>query len=178
MVDCYFLADHQQIINHRIQDKEYKMTMINFAGYLSHQLIRYVDSLLSLYSPTPQEQRSLLADGSKAPIYVSISTPESTPTLTGGDNFLSLRVLTNANQQEHHQIAYEKASGSKGEKRTKTRPCALCLSREKKRRLVGFGCYTCGICLCCPYAANADRDCFLQHVRSICQRANRNTETN
>jgi hypothetical protein len=67
---------------------------------------------------------------------------------------LSLSVLTDANQQEHHQIAYEKTKGSKGKKRTKTRPCLLCLTQEKKRRLVGFGCYTCGLSLCCPNAAN------------------------
>ena len=179
VVDCYFLADHHRIINHRIPDKEYKMTIINFAGFLAHQLISNVDSLLSLYSPTPQELRSLLADSLGAPNSVSILTPESTSTLTGGDNVvLSLRVLTDANQQEHHQIAYEKTTGSKGKKRTKTRPCTLCLSQEKKRRLVGFGCYTCGISLCCPNAANADRDCFLQHVRSICRRTNRNTAVN
>ena len=133
MVDCYFLADHHRIINHRIPDKEYKMTIINFAGFLAHQLISNVDSLLSLYSPTPQELRSLLADSLGAPNSVSILTPESTSTLTGGDNVvLSLRVLTDANQQEHHQIAYEKTTGSKGKKRTKTRPCTLCLSQEKK----------------------------------------------
>jgi hypothetical protein len=33
VVDCYFLADHHQIINHRIPDKEYKMTIIIFAGF-------------------------------------------------------------------------------------------------------------------------------------------------
>ncbi len=170
VVDCYFLADHHQIINHQIPDKEYK-------GFLAHQLFCNVDSLLSLYSPTPQELRYLLADGNSAPISVSILTPESTSTLIGGDKvILSPRVLIDANQQEHHQIACEKTTGSKGKKRTKTMPCALCLSQEKKCHLVGFGCYTCGISLCCPNAANADRDCFLQHVRSIYWRTNRNTE--
>ena len=102
-----------------------------------------------------------------------------TSTLTGGDKVvLSLRVLTDSNQQEHQQIAYEKTTGSKVQKRTKTRPCTWCLSQEKKHHLVGFGCYTCGISLCCPNAANADQDCFLQHVRSICWWTNRNTEVN
>jgi hypothetical protein len=68
------------------------MTINNFSGFLAHQLIRNVDSLLSLYSPTPQELRSLLADGNSAPISVSILTPKSTSTLTVGDKgFLSLR---------------------------------------------------------------------------------------
>jgi hypothetical protein len=120
-----------------------------------------------------------LADSLGAPNSVSILTPESTSTLTGGDKVvLSLRVLTDANQQEHHQISYEKITGSKGKKRTKTRPFTLCLSQEKKRRLVGFGCYTCGISLCCPNAANANRDCFLHHVRSFCRWTNRNTAVN
>ncbi len=102
-----------------------------------------------------------MADGNSAPISVSILTPESTSTLTGGDTVIfSLRVLTDADQQEHHQIAYEKTTGSKGKKRTETRPCALWLSWEKKCHLVGFGCYTCGISLCCPNAANTDRGCF------------------
>ncbi len=90
MVDCYFLADHHRIINHRIADKEYKMTIINFAGYLVYQLICNVDSLLSLYSPSPQELRSLLADGNNAPVSVSILTPESTSTLTGGNKVIFL----------------------------------------------------------------------------------------
>jgi hypothetical protein len=179
MVDCYFLADHHRIINHWIPDKEYKMIIINFAGYLAYQLISNVDSLLSLYSPSPQELRSLLADGNDALVSVSILTPESTSTLTGGDKVIfSLRVLTDANQQEHHQIVYEKITGSKGKKRIKTRPCTLCLSQEKKHRLVGCGCYTCGINFCCPNAANTDCDCYLLHIRSICQRTNRNTEAN
>jgi len=169
VVDCYLLADHHKIFNHQIPDKEYKMTIFNFAGVMAHQLICNVDLLLSLYSPTSQELRSLLS--------ISITTPETTSTLTEGDKVvLSLRVLTDANQQEHHHIAYEKTTGSKGKKRTKTRPCSLCLTQEKKRRLVGFGCYTCGLILCCPNAANIKRDCFLQHVWSICCQTNRNTE--
>ena len=153
VVDCYLLADHHKIFNHQIPDKEYKMTIFNFAGVMAHQLICNVDLLLSLYSPTSQELRSLLS--------ISITTPETTSTLTEGDKVvLSLRVLTDANQQEHHQIAYEKTSGSKGKKRTKTRPCSLCLTQEKKCRLVGFGCYTCGLSLCCPNAESTERDCF------------------
>ncbi len=137
------------------------MTMLNFMGILVHQL----NSLITIYRPLSQELRSLLADNSSAPISVSILTPESTSTLKEGDKVvLLLRVLKDANQKEHHQIAYEKTKGSKGKKRTKTRPCLLCLTQEKKRRLVGFGCYTCGLILCCPNAANIKRDCFLQHV--------------
>jgi len=113
VVDCYLLADHHKIINHQIPDKEYKMTIINFAGVLAHQLICNVDSLLSLQSPTSQELRSLLSSSSIAPNSISITTPETTSTLTEGEKvILSLRVLTDANQQEHHQIAYEKTTGS------------------------------------------------------------------
>jgi hypothetical protein len=163
VVDCYFLADHHQIINHQMPDKEFKMTIINFASYLSHQLICNVDSLLSLYSPTPQELSLfwLMVIVLLFLFPFSILTPESTSTLTGGDKvILSLRVLTDANQQEHHQISHERTTGRKVKKRTKTRPCVLCLSREKKRHSVGFGCYSYGISLCCPNAANADQDCF------------------
>jgi hypothetical protein len=174
VVDCYLLADHHKLINHRIPDKEYKMTMITFAGILAHQLICNVNSLLSLYSPMSQELRSLLADSSTAPNTVSILTPESTSTITEGDRvIISLRVLKDANQEDHHQVAFDKTTGSKGKKRTKTRPCIRCLKQDNKRRLVGFGCYTCGLALCCPNALNKDRDCFLEHVRAVCRRSNR-----
>jgi len=174
VVDCYLLADHHKLINHRIPDKEYKMTMITFAGILAHQLICNVNSLLSLYSPMSQELRSLLADSSTAPNTVSILTPESTSTITEGDRVIvSLRLLKDANQEDHHQVAFDKTTGSKGKKRTKTRPCIRCLKQDNKRRLVGFGCYTCGLALCCPNALNKDRDCFLEHVRAVCRRSNR-----
>ena len=174
VVDCYKLADHHKMINHRIPDNDYKMTMTCFAGILANQLITNVDSLLSFYSPLPQELRSLTNGTTPAVISISNQTPETASTITSGEMlFLSLRVLTDANQVEHHQIAYDKTTGSTGKRRTKTRPCSLCLSQENKRRLVGFGCYTCGLSLCCPSPANNDRDCFLQHVRSICRRTNR-----
>jgi len=100
VVHCYLLANHRKIINHRIPDKEYKITIINFVGVLAYQLICNVDSLLSLYSPTSQELRSLLSSSSIAPNSVSITTPETTSTLTEGEKVvLSLRVLTDANQQ-------------------------------------------------------------------------------
>jgi len=58
--------------------------------------------------------------------------------------------LIDANQEQHHQIAYEKTTFSKENKQTKTRPRVLCLKEENKHQLVGFGCYTCGIASCCP----------------------------
>ncbi len=86
-----------------------------FAGILANQLMTNVDSLLSFYSPLPQELRSLTNGTTPAVISVSNQTPETTSTITGGEKiFLSLRVLTDANQVEHHQIAYKKTTGSKG----------------------------------------------------------------
>jgi len=38
----------------------------------------------------------------------------------------SLWFLTDANQEEYNQIAYEKTTGSKEKGQTKTRPCSLC----------------------------------------------------
>jgi hypothetical protein len=164
VVDCYKLADHHKIINHQIPDKEYKMTT-------------NVDSLLSFNNPLSQELRSLIDGTTPAVIFVSNQTPETTSSITSAKKvFLSLRVLTDANQEEHHQIAYEKTTGSKGKRQTKTRPCSLCLSQVNKRRLVGFGCFTCGLSFCCPNPTNKDRDCFLNHVRSIHRRTTRNTE--
>ena len=151
------------------------MTMTCFAGILAHQLINNVDSLLSFYSPLPQELRSLRDGAAPAVISIVNESPESTSTLTGDRVILSLRVLTDANQEQHHQIAYEKTTRSKGKRRTKTRPCVLCLANEKKRHLVGFGCFSCGIALCSPNASNTNRDCFLKHVQSVCWRSNRQT---
>ncbi len=177
VVECYKLADHHKIINHRIPDKEYKMTITTFAGILANQLITNVDSLLSFHYPLSQELRSLINGTTPAVISVSNQTPETTSSITSGKKvFLSLRALTDANQEEHHQIAYEKTTGSKGKRQTKTRPCSLCLSQVNKRRLVGFGCFTCGLSFCCPNPTNKDRDCFLNHVRSIHRRTTRNTE--
>jgi hypothetical protein len=174
VVDCYKLVDHHKIINSRIPDNEYKMTIIQFSGYLAHQLIANVDYLVSLYSPTSQELRSILSDSVNAPNSISVETPESTSTLTFGDNlFLSLRVLKDANQDKHHQIAFDITTSSKGKKRTKTRMCVRCIKEESKHRLVGFGCYTCGIALCCPNASNKEQDCFLDHIQAVCQRLNR-----
>jgi len=157
VVDCYKLVDHHKIINSRIPDNEYKMTIIQFSGYLAHRLIANADYLVSLYSPTSQELRSILSDSVNAPDSISVETSESTSTLTFGDNvFLSLRVLKDANRDEHHQIAFDKTMSSEEKKRTKTRPCVRCLKEESKRQLVGFGCYTCGTALCCPNASNTE----------------------
>jgi hypothetical protein len=61
-----------------------------------------------------------LGDSISAPNSISILTPESSSTLTGGDKVvLSLSVLTYSNQQEHYQIAYEKTTGSKEKKEPK-----------------------------------------------------------
>ena len=54
VVDCYKLADHLKIINFRME-KEKKMTIMHFVGYLTKQLISDVSSLLSFDSPMPQE---------------------------------------------------------------------------------------------------------------------------
>jgi len=134
VVDCYKLADHHKIINNRIPDNEYKMTIIQFAGYLAHQLIANADYLVSLYSPTSQELRSIFSDSVNVPNSISVETTESTSTLSFGDNvFLSLRVLKDANRDEHHQITFDKTTSSKGRKQTKTRPCVQCLKEESKR---------------------------------------------
>jgi hypothetical protein len=45
VVDCYKLEEHNNIINHRLPDKDYKMTMTCFAGILAHPLIKIFDSL-------------------------------------------------------------------------------------------------------------------------------------
>jgi hypothetical protein len=130
VVDCYKLADHHKFINHRIPDKEYKMTITSFAGFLAYQLICNVSSLLSFYNPVPQELISLGCTGTPAEVTVSYQSPESASSLTSGDKiFLSIRALEDANQVVHHQIAYEKTVGGKGKKRTKTRSCSLCLSK-------------------------------------------------
>jgi hypothetical protein len=95
-------------------------------------LLINADNLVSLYSLPSQELRSILNDVS-APNSISVETPETTSTLTGGETiFLSLRVLIDVNQEEYHQIAYDKTMGSKGKKQTKTRPCTLCLKEENK----------------------------------------------
>ena len=98
MVNCYKLADHHKHINHRIPDNEYKMTFIQFASYIAHQLIVNADDLVSLYTPPSQELRSILNDVA-APNSISVETPETTSTITGGENFfLSIRLLNDANQ--------------------------------------------------------------------------------
>ena len=105
VVDCYNLANHHKIINHQIPDKEYKMTITTFAGILANKLITNVDSHLSFYNPLSQELRSLIDGTTPAVISVSNQTPETTSSITSGKKvFLSLRVLTDANQEEHHQI--------------------------------------------------------------------------
>ena len=87
------------------------MTIIQFAGYLAHQLIVNADDLVSLYSPPSQELRSIINDVA-TPNAISVETPETESTLTGGENiFLSLRLLIDAKQEEHHQIAYDKTTG-------------------------------------------------------------------
>ncbi len=74
------------------------MTILQFAGYLSHQLINNADYLVSLYSNISQELRALRCDTTTAPNTVSILTPESTSTITEGDKIIiSLRVLKDAN---------------------------------------------------------------------------------
>jgi hypothetical protein len=132
VVDCYKLAEHHKIINYCSLDKDYKNIMTCFARVLSHQLIKIVDSLISFYSPLPQELRSLTDGVDPAVISIANESPKSTSTLTGDTVILSWWVLMDANQEQHHQISYEKTTGSKGKRRTKTRPCVLCLANEKK----------------------------------------------
>jgi len=173
VVDCYRLADHHGLINHRIPDSDYKMTMVTFAGFLSYQLLTNVELLLSFYNPTANEVRSLTNSSINQANTVTVQTPETLSTLTPQDQiFLSLRVLYDANQGEHHQIAYEITTGGKGKKRRKTRLCFLC-NQDGVKHLVGFGCYNCNQSFCCPYGSNKNRDCFLRHVQAICRRTTR-----
>jgi hypothetical protein len=176
VVDCYKLSEHHDIINHRIPNKDYKMTMTQFASVLANQLINNVDRLLSFYSPLSQEVSSLI----DAPSNITVSnasqeSTSSTSTLTADKLPISLRKMEDANGTEHHQIAYEITTGSTGKRRTKTRLCVLCLRNNNKKRLVGYGCYTCGIALCCITKQNVDRDCFEEHVKSVCRRSVRQT---
>jgi hypothetical protein len=150
------------------------MTMTQFSSVLANQLINNVDCLLSFYSPISQELRSIVDAPSN--ITVSNTTQEnssSTSTLAAEHLQLSIPHLTDANGTDHHQIAYEIGTGITGKRRTKTRPCVLCLQNNNKRRLVGFGCFTCGFALCCPTKQNQDRDCFQEHVNSVCRRSER-----
>jgi hypothetical protein len=124
------LAEHHKPINHHLPNKDYKRTLTCFAGILTYQLIKNFDSLLSFNSPLQQELRSLTDGAALAVISIANESPESTSILTGDRAILYLQVLTDANQEQHHQIAYEKTSGSKGKRRTKTRPCVLCLANE------------------------------------------------
>jgi hypothetical protein len=95
-------------INHGIPDKEYKMAMTSFAGYLAYQLICNVSSLTSFYNPVPQELRSLGITAHPEEVTLSHGTQESASLLTSGEKvFLSLPALKDANQVLHHQIAYE-----------------------------------------------------------------------
>jgi hypothetical protein len=172
VVDCYKLAEHHDIINNRLPNKEYKMTMTQFESVLANQLINNVDRLLCFYSPLSQEIRSL----NYTPDNINASqgsTSTSTSTLTADHLQLSLRQLTDANGTEHHQIAYEIGIGSTGKRRTKTRPCALCFKNINKRRLVGLGCFMCGMAFCCPTKIKQERDCFQEHVNSICRPSER-----
>ena len=152
------------------------MTITSFAGFLAYQLICNVSSLLSFYNPVPQELISLGCTATPAEVTVSHLSPESASSLTSGEKIcLSIRALEDANQVVHHQMSYEKTVGGKGKKRTKTRPCSLCLSKNNNRRLVGFGCYTCNKSFCCPNGSNGGRDCFADHVRDVYRRTNRPT---
>jgi hypothetical protein len=71
VVGCYKLAKHHNIINYRLPNQEYKITMTSFAGVLANQLIKNVDHLLSIYSPTSQELQSLTTE--TAPAYITLS---------------------------------------------------------------------------------------------------------
>jgi hypothetical protein len=176
VVDCYKLAEHHGIINYRLPNKEYKMTMTQFAGVLANQLINNVDRILSMFNTTSQEIRSLTQTQAPSDITVtndSQGTVSTNSTLTNEQIPLSLRKLTDANGTDHHQIAYDIGTGRTGKKRTKTRPCVLCLKNDNKRRLVGFGCYTCNMAFCCHTKLNNTRDCFEEHVTSICRRSER-----
>ena len=176
VVDCYKLSEHHDIINHRIPNNEYKMTMTQFASVLANQLINNVDRILCFYSPLSQEVTSLL----DAPSNITVSnesqeSTSSTSKLTADQLPISLRKIADANGTEHHQIAYEITTGSTGKRRTKTRLCVLCLQNDNKKRLVGYGCYTCGYAYCCLTKQNTDRDCFEEHVKLVCRRSVRQT---
>jgi hypothetical protein len=110
VVDCYKLLEHHEIINHCIPNKDYKMTMTQFASILANQLINNADLLLSVYSPLLQEVSSLLDAPSKisvsnAPQELISSTSTSTSTLATDQLQISLRKTANSNRTEHHQIA-------------------------------------------------------------------------
>jgi hypothetical protein len=68
--------------------------------------------LVSLYSPPSQELRLILDDYVTAPNSISVETPETASTLTCSQKLFFLDELIDANQKEHHQIAYERTPGS------------------------------------------------------------------
>jgi hypothetical protein len=133
------LAEHHNIINHRLCSQEYKMTMTKFAGVLANQLIKNVDRLLSIYSPISQEVRRLMNEPETiiATKDSSCSSTTTTSTITTTEQLqISLRQLEDTNGIIHHQIKYKIGTGCTGKRQTKARPCAICLKKNNIRRLV------------------------------------------
>jgi hypothetical protein len=124
-----------------------------------------------MFNTASQEIRSLTHTQAPSDITVtneSQGTVSTNSTLTN-EQIPILQKLTDPNGTDHHQIAYEIGTGRTGKKRTKTRPCVLCLKNGNKRRLVGFRCYTRNMAFCCHTKLNTNRDCFEEHVTSICR---------
>jgi hypothetical protein len=161
IVDTYKIADFHGVINFTKKSEEKKMTIVRFAGILGHQLIinsaRLAEGESRFLSPLPQQCNT---------ISIPSNVPESVSSISGeaGMSCLPIRSEVDANNMIHHLVKLPLKVDKSGRKRCLSRPCKLCKENGIRHDVTVY-CLTCGDSY--NYCNDTNRDCFLQHVKSI-----------
>lgn len=136
------------------------MTIVRFAGILGYQLIanaaRLSEGHSRFLSPLPLQNCNLIS--------VPTLVTESISSISGEAQNSPIRSEKDANNMMHHLVKLPLKVDSSGCKRCLSRPCKLC-KKQGIRHDVMVYCLTCGESA--NYCNDANRDCFLEHVKNI-----------
>jgi len=161
VVDTFKLPDFHGIINFTKKAVEKKMTIVRFAGILGHQLIinsaRLAEGGSRFVSPLAPNCNQ---------ISIPATVTESVSSISGeaAVSCLPIRSEVDANNMLHHLVKLPLKVDKSGRKRCLSRPCKLCKENGIRHDVTVY-CLTCGESY--NYCYDTNRNCFLQHVKSI-----------
>ena len=143
---------------HKIMKQTDDISIVKFAGILSHQLLALCKD------SNADEESSGVRIVSIADRTINSPSSQITSSISSQE---VLRVLVDANGDDHAQLRYNDATSRKGLKYCKTRRCKFCGDDDgSKGKLTSYYCGPCNKPYCCP-TGRIDRDCFRIHVTEI-----------
>ena len=136
------------------------MTVKEFAGILSHQLLHYFDDD---EGENDNDVNSRMTIGGQ-----ETETCVSSITRSTADSEI-LSVVEDDNGNTHELVKLDYAVNKNGKRYTKGRACQMCLFKSRGRKLTGAYCLTCNSCFCFSFSKinPHGRHCFAEHITDI-----------